>query len=111
MCEEEGGTRGKGKTSLPASFSPSGKATQPSALSEEPEDTEGGLAPNDQGKVTWGGKETARETEKGAVEREGKKLTVNELSQLTNKKQQPADSSCPWPAMSLHEHLEIATKT
>lgn len=47
MCEEEGGTRGKGKTSLPASFSPSGKATQPSALSEEPEDTEGGLAPND----------------------------------------------------------------
>ena len=47
MCEEEGGTKGKGKkTSLPASFSPSGKATQRSALSEEPEETEGSLAPN-----------------------------------------------------------------
>ena len=29
-----------------ASFSPSGKATQRSALSEEPEETEGSLAPN-----------------------------------------------------------------
>ena len=37
--------------------------------------------------VTWGRGETGRETEKGAFEREGEKLTVNEISQLTNKKQ------------------------
>ena len=37
--------------------------------------------------VTWGRGETGRETEKGTVGRRGEKLTVNEISQLTNKKQ------------------------
>lgn len=87
MCEEEEGTRRKGRPAFQPASVPLARLLSPVLCLRSQKRQKGFWPQTIREEVTWGRGETARETEKGAVGRGGGKLTVNEISQLTNKKQ------------------------